>query len=271
MKAQRFVSWNVNGFRSVWKKDFATWLSTDLPDVICLQETRVKEEQIPKDALELFQSLGYHTHWTEGTRAGYSGTATFSLKPFDEVFSGFASLDPRMAHWDTEGRVTVSRHDDILLFNIYFPNGTSGEERLKYKLDFYEDFQKLCESLQAQGQRVVVCGDVNTSHRDIDLARPKPNRKNSGFLPIECAWIDRFLASGNEGFVDSLRQLHPTLAEAYSWWSFRGGARSRNVGWRLDYFFLSSSLVPRLQSASIRTEVMGSDHCPVEITLDDLE
>jgi exodeoxyribonuclease III len=267
MSPRRLVSWNVNGFRSVLKKDFADYLRADRPDILCLQETRVPQKLVPKEALELFQSLGYHAHWTEGVKAGYSGTATFSLRPFDEIFSGFARLDVAMEKWDSEGRVTVSRHDDILLFNIYFPNGTASEERLQYKMSFYEEFLALCEDLHRQGQRIVVCGDLNTSHREIDLARPKPNRKNSGFLPKECAWVDRFLAREQGGFVDSFRCIHPEQTQAYSWWSYRGGARGRNVGWRLDYFFLSSELAPRLESANIRSEVFGSDHCPVEIVL----
>jgi len=269
MSTTRFVSWNVNGFRSVWKKDFASWLREDRPDVLCLQETRIKPDQIPKEALELLDSLGYHAHWTHGERAGYSGTATFSLQPIDEAFSGLGAFDSNMSKWDTEGRVTVSRHGSVLVFNVYFPNGTSGDERLQYKLDFYEDFQKLCEQLLQQGEAVLVCGDLNTCHHEIDLARPKANRKNSGFLPIECAWIDRFLDCRGGGFVDTFRHLHPTLADAYSWWSFRGGARSRNVGWRLDYFFISRSLLPLLNTSVIRSEVMGSDHCPVEISLSD--
>jgi len=265
----RLVSWNVNGFRSVLKKGFLDWLREDRPDVLCLQETRVRPEQIPAEAEQALRELGYHGRWSPAERPGYSGSATLALERPAAADSGLGSLSPKLKHWDTEGRVTVSRHGNLLLLNVYFPNGTSGDERLRYKLDFYEDFQALCERLQKKGENLVICGDLNTAHREIDLARPRENRTNSGFLPIECAWVDRFLKGAKgPGFIDTFRRLHPEERGAYSWWSFRSGARSRNVGWRLDYFFICPGLMPRLRGASILRDVPGSDHCPVELVLD---
>ncbi len=268
----RLLSWNVNGLRSVLGKDFMVKLKAERPDVLCLQETRVREEQLPKGFLEELAELGYSFHLNPAERPGYSGTATLCLTPPMEIHSGFAALDAALAEWDNEGRVTVSRHalgkSSFLLFNIYFPNGTSGEERLHYKMNFYEAFQRLVEDLVTRGESVVVCGDLNTSHREIDLARPAANRKNSGFLPEECAWIDRFLSGTHTtGMIDSFRHLHPDAADRYSWWSNRGGARAKNVGWRLDYFFASRDLEPRLQKADILDQITGSDHCPVELVL----
>ncbi len=264
----RLVSWNINGLRSALKKGFLDWLAEDRPDVLCLQETRIFEKQIPAEAVQAFADLGYAGCWSQTQRAGYSGTATLVRGLEHESFEGFAPLDAKMKKWDTEGRVTVTRIDGVVLFNIYFPNGTSGEERLQYKMDFYADFQVLVERLQKQGEAVVVCGDLNTSHREIDLARPAANRKNSGFLPQECAWVDGFLEGRKgPGMVDTFRHTHPEESGRYSWWSFRSGARQRNVGWRLDYFFIGRELLPRLESAGILDQVTGSDHCPVELVL----
>lgn len=265
----RLVSWNVNGIRSALKKDFAAWLEADQPDLLGLQESRVKPEQLPKDFQELLTELGYRTIWSWAEKAGYSGTALF-LRGEGELFTGLGHLDPSLAEWDREGRVTGWSHGRRILLNVYFPNGGASEERLRYKLDFYADFQRLCEDLVLKGRELIVCGDLNTAHREIDLARPQANRKLSGFLPIECAWVDGFLAGDRgPGMIDSFRHFHPEQEGAYSWWTFRAGARARNVGWRLDYFFVSPSLLPALEDASIRSEVMGSDHCPVELVLAD--
>lgn len=266
--ALRLLSWNVNGLRSVLGKGFLDWLAADRPDVLALQETRVKPEQLPAEATAKLAELGYSIHWNPASKAGYSGTATLSLGGADEAVSGLAPFDPKLKRWDDEGRVTATRHGDLLLFNVYFPNGTSGDERLQYKLGFYADFQDLLERLVRKGEKVLVCGDLNTAHREIDLARPAENRKNSGFLPIECAWVDGFLVGKTtDGFVDTFRELHPGEAERYSWWTFRMNARARNVGWRLDYFFAERSLLPRLLRAEILDQVTGSDHCPVELVI----
>jgi exodeoxyribonuclease-3 len=263
----RLVSWNVNGLRSVLGKGFLEWLARERPDVLCLQETRIFPSQIPPAAQETLAGLGYTGVWSTTQRAGYSGTATLVRGAEHATREGLATLDPSLAAWDTEGRVMVSRLADLVLLNVYFPNGTSGPERLAYKMDFYNAFQRLVESCQARGQQVVICGDLNTAHREIDLARPAANRGNSGFLPEECAWVDGFLEGAAGGFRDTFRLLHPDRAEAYSWWSFRGGARARNVGWRLDYFFVGRDLEPRVRRAEILADVTGSDHCPVLLEL----
>ena len=263
----RLVSWNVNGLRSVLGKGFLDWLAGELPDVLCLQETRIHVHQIPAEAKARLAELGYTGTWSTTQRAGYSGTATLVRGLEWQGAEGLGPLDSSLSHWDTEGRVVATQVGGVRLFNVYFPNGTSGPERLAYKMAFYADFQRLVESLQARGESVVICGDLNTSHREIDLARPAANRGNSGFLPEECAWVDGFLAGNAGGFLDSFRVLHPMQEGAYSWWSFRGGARSRNVGWRLDYFFISQDLAPRLIDATILDHVTGSDHCPVLLEL----
>lgn len=262
------VSWNVNGLRSVLGKGFLDWVAAERPDVLCLQETRILPGQIPAGVFANLADLGYEGCWSATQRPGYSGTATLVRGHAHASAEGLGSLDPAAAHWDTEGRVVVTQVGDLRLLNVYFPNGTSGPGRLEYKMRFYADFQRLVESLQARGESVVICGDLNTAHREIDLARPAANRGNSGFLPEECAWVDGFLQGQAGGFVDTFRVLHPERAEAYSWWSFRGGARSRNVGWRLDYLFVSRGLAGRVRRAEILAEVTGSDHCPVLLELD---
>lgn len=268
MGTTRLLSWNVNGLRAALGKGFLDWLRVDLPDVLGLQETRARLEQLPGHLGESLKELGYRQVWLPARKPGYSGTALFSRLP-GEPFAGLGSLDPALAHWDEEGRVTGWKHERFWLFNVYFPNGGASEERLRYKMAFYAEFQELCERLQAQACSLVVCGDLNTAHREVDLARPRENRTVSGFLPEECAWVDAFLAGQRQaGFVDSFRHLHPEARDRYSWWSQRGGARQRNVGWRLDYCFITPDLLPRLRGAEILDQVAGSDHCPVELVLD---
>lgn len=252
----RIYSWNVNGLRAVLKKGFRDFLLEHKPDILCLQETKAHEEQVVGSLKDLPE--GYWT-FCAGERKGYSGTAVYS--PTKPVAT---ACDLGIPACDGEGRVVRAEFADFILFNVYFPNGKSRPERLQYKMDFYEAFQKMCEDLLAQGKNVIVCGDVNTAHREIDLARPKANRKISGFLPEECAWMDRFMAAG---FHDVFREQHPELAEQYTWWDQQSRARERNVGWRIDYFLVSSSLRDRVKKAYILPDVMGSDHCPVAIDL----
>ncbi len=263
----RLISWNVNGLRAALGKGFLDWLGAERPDLLALQEVRARPEQLPGHLPQSLEELGYRQVWHAAEKPGYSGTALFS-RVEGELFAGLATLDPALADWDGEGRVCGWRRDDLLLLGVYFPNGTAGPERLEYKLAFYEMFQGLCEARQALGERLVVCGDVNTAHREIDLARPRENRATSGFLPVECAWLDAFTGGRHQpGLLDSFRQLQPDAAGRYSWWSQRGGARARNVGWRLDYFFLTPDLLPALRRAEILDQVTGSDHCPVELVL----
>jgi exodeoxyribonuclease III len=254
-KAITLLSWNVNGIRAAFRKGFAQWLGSAQPDVLCLQETKARPEQIEK---ELAQVPGYHHHFVWGTKPGYSGVALFSKTMPVALKDSFG-----VKRFDDEGRIIQADFGEFLLFNVYFPNGKASPERLKYKMDFYEAFLSQMGKLLKQGKKVVICGDVNTAHREIDLARPRENADVSGFLPQEREWIDRLLAAG---FVDTLRLHHPEVGQ-YSWWDLKSGARARNVGWRIDYFFVSQNLKPHVKDAFIQNEVQGSDHCPVGITL----
>ena len=250
------LSWNVNGVRAAHRKGLVGWLQKAKPDVLCLQETKAQPEQLPA---ELSAIDGYHAEWHWGEKKGYSGVATLGrLKPV-RVDRGFS-----LKEFDNEGRVLTTVYEDFVLFNIYFPNGKSRPERLKFKMDFYEAFLGVIADYRRRGEdKIVICGDVNTAHKDIDLARPKENRKISGFLPEECAWMDRLIS---EGFVDTFREFEKGPGH-YSWWDQQSRARERNVGWRIDYFFISENLRPRLKRAFIMPEVEGSDHCPVGMEL----
>jgi len=253
----KLMSWNVNGIRAVHRKGFLDWLKKARPDVLALQEIKARPEQLPD---ELREPKGYHVIWNPAERPGYAGTATLSMKPPAEARSGFD-----VEKFDVEGRVTVTRHEPIVLFNVYFPNGGQGDERLAYKLEFYDALLSHVNDLVARGESVVVCGDLNTAHREIDLARPKQNRKTSGFMPIECEALDRWFQAG---WVDAFRHLHPEARDAYTWWTYRAGARERNVGWRLDTHLVSANLVARIRRSKILKDVPGSDHCPVLLDLD---
>ncbi|MBC7185980.1 MAG: exodeoxyribonuclease III [Calditrichaeota bacterium] len=255
MAVLRMLSWNVNGLRAIIGKGFLDWLAKEQPDVLCLQETKVGLHQLP-EALKNLQ--GYHAFWVAGEKPGYSGVALLSTAAPLSVCSGFG-----VERFDKEGRTQVADYGEFVLYNVYFPNGKASAERLRYKMEFYEAFLAHVQELLAAGRKVVVCGDVNTAHKEIDLARPKENEKVSGFLPEERAWIDRFLAAG---FVDTFR-LFTSEGGHYSWWDYKSRARERNVGWRIDYFFVSRNLVAQVRSAFILPEVMGSDHCPVGIEL----
>ena len=254
----KLISWNVNGIRAAVKKGFLDWLNNESPDILCAQEIRALPEQLSK---ELLNPPGYHTYWNPAGRKGYSGVGTFSQSEPLRVQAGFG-----IEEFDIEGRVLMTEYPGFKLFNVYFPNGKRGPERLDYKLRFYDAFLKHCDSLHARGERLIVCGDVNTAHKPIDLARPQANETVSGFLPEERAWIDRCLA---HGFVDAFRAFHPDEPEQYTWWSYRSNARARNVGWRLDYHLVSESLMPAVSDAYILADVLGSDHCPVALELDE--
>jgi exodeoxyribonuclease-3 len=249
------ISWNVNGIRAVANKEALKWVDERQPDILCLQEIKATEDQIPTGLFELeYPSVTVNS----GSRKGYSGTMTFStlLPEFSDIRSDIDRLD--------EGRIIEHRYGDIVLFNVYFPNGQKDEERLQYKLEFYDRFLEHCEKLREEGKSIVICGDVNTAHRPIDLKNPKSNEKTSGFLPVERAWIDALI---DRGYIDTFRYVHGDKEEAYSWWSYRFSARTKNVGWRIDYFFISEDLAECLEDAFILQEVEGSDHCPVGIRL----
>ncbi len=255
MQEMKLLSWNVNGVRAIKGKGFLDWLNRESPDILCLQETKARPEQLDDD---LKEPPGYHTYWNYGERKGYSGVAVFTKEePLDVRYDfGESGLD-------IEGRVIIAEYPGFTLLDIYYPNGKKDRDRLDYKMNFYETFLKYADSLKNAGKKLVICGDVNTAHNEIDLARPRENGKVSGFLPEERAWIDKFLS---HGYVDTFRHFS-NESNQYTWWDFKSGARARNVGWRLDYFFVSGDLLPSLADAFIMPDVMGSDHCPLGIIL----
>ena len=251
----RLISWNVNGIRAAHKKGFLDWFEAEKPDVLCVQETKAHVDQLP-DSLKSVD--GYASWFTTPERKGYSGVGLYSrIEPRSVKFG--LGVD----RFDSEGRTIVADFEDFVLLGVYFPNGKRSADRLRYKMDFYDAFLDYVNNLRADGRNVVVCGDVNTAHKEIDLARPKENQKISGFLPEERAWIDNLLG---HGYVDSFRKFNQEPGH-YSWWNQMTRARDRNVGWRIDYFFVDCDLAPRLTDAFIMSDVMGSDHCPVGIEL----
>lgn len=250
----RLLSWNVNGLRAVVSKNGFEWLKSKNIDFIGLQEIKANEDQIPKEMFNLgFDNISSNS----AQKAGYSGV--MSLSKFSYESSKCKFFD------DSEGRVLEHRFDNIVLFNIYFPNGQQGDDRLEHKMAFYDSFLNYIKELNASGLEVIFCGDVNTAHREIDLKNPKANAKTSGFLPVERAWIDRVIEAG---FIDTFRYIHGDIEGAYSWWSYRFNARAKNVGWRIDYFFVSQGLKDRLKDAFILSDIEGSDHAPVGIDID---
>ena len=251
----KLISWNVNGVRAVVKKGFLDWLEQEQPDVVCLQETKAHIDQL---AEEILTDHGYHTYWHSGERRGYSGVATFCKTEPLYVQEGLG-----IERYDVEGRVLITEHENFLLYNIYFPNGQKDDERLQYKLDFYDDLLPIINEQAESGNNVVVTGDWNTAHHPIDLARPKENVKTSGFMPVEREKLDIYVENG---WVDTFRLFHQG-GERYSWWTYRIGARERNVGWRIDYFFVNEGFVENIVDGDIHDEVMGSDHCPVSLEL----
>lgn len=253
---QTLYSWNVNGIRAVQRKGFLDWLNRTQPDILCLQETKAHPDQLDET---LLRPSGYYTYWAAAERKGYSGVALFTRTRPLSVQVGLGIPD-----YDREGRTIVAEYADFVLIGAYFPNGGQDNGRVPFKMAYKADFLAFCNRLRAAGKRVIFCGDVNTAHRDIDLARPRENEGTTGFLPQERAWIDEVIA---QGYVDTLRHLYPERQGAYSWWSYIGGARRRNVGWRIDYFFVTPDLLPRVVDAAVHQEVEGSDHCPVSLTL----
>ncbi len=249
------ISWNVNGIRAVANKNAFEWIDEHQPDILCLQEIKAIPDQIPEN---LFTHEMPYTQVNSAERKGYSGTMAFSNREPDSI-STCKFIDTL-----NEGRIVEQHYDDIVLLGVYFPNGQKDEERLAYKLKFYDDFLEHCNNLRDEGKSIIICGDVNTAHKAIDLKNPKSNSKTSGFLPIECEWMDKLV---DNGYVDTFRYVHGDIEERYSWWSYRFGARAKNVGWRIDYFFISDDLCEYLEDAYILDDIMGSDHCPVGIKL----
>ncbi len=255
MKNLSLISWNINGIRAARTKGFLEWLDKGPGDIVAIQETKANQKQLGSDLLE---PNGFESFWNSGERSGYSGVATYSkIKPLQtQTEFGVPILN-------AEGRVLLNEFEKFYFLNVYFPNGKASEARLKYKLEFYKEFLKLIEKLRKK-KPIIFCGDVNTAHSEIDLARPKSNELISGFLEVERKWIDKLIA---KGYLDTFRLKHPNKANQYSWWSQRTRARERNVGWRIDYFFVSEELKKNVVNASILAEIEGSDHCPVSLKL----
>jgi exodeoxyribonuclease-3 len=251
----RIVSWNVNGLRAVYRKGFLGWLHDGQPTILCVQETKASVEQLPD---ELRDIPGYHVYYASAEKKGYSGVGVFSKCKPESVEQGFG-----IEKFNTEGRVLTADYGKFVLFNIYFPNGKISRDRFKYKMAFYDAFLDHIVSLKQTGKRLIVCGDVNTAHREIDLARPKANSRVSGFLPEERAWIDKFIGCG---FIDTFRVFNKRAGQ-YTWWDLKTHARERNIGWRIDYFFITENLRDSLDTAFIMKDVTGSDHCPIGIDL----
>lgn len=249
------ISWNVNGIRAVGNKEALKWIDERQPDILCLQEVKALEEQIPDG---LFEKEYVQRIVNSAEKKGYSGTTTYSILE-SEYTSTCADIDEL-----NEGRIVETHYGDSVLFNVYFPNGQKDDERLAYKMKFYDAFLEHCENLKEEGKSIIICGDVNTAHKEIDLKNPKANSKTSGFLPEERAWIDKLL---EHGYIDTFRYVNGDEEDRYSWWSYRSAARQRNVGWRIDYFFISEDLAENLEDAFILDEIEGSDHCPVGIRI----
>ena len=255
MRDITFISWNVNGIRAVDKKEALRWIDEQEVDFLALQEIKAEPEQIP---LTVFARDFKELHVNSSSKKGQSGVALFSdIKPLHvAVAKNVDILD--------EGRINEYHFENIAFFNVYFPNGQRSEERLEYKMAFYDRFLEHIEALKKDGKSIVVCGDVNTAHKEIDLARPKANEKTSGFLKMEREWIDKLLSLG---YIDTFRYIHADVKDRYSWWSYRANARANNVGWRIDYFYVSSDLKDSIIKADILDEVLGSDHCPISLTI----
>lgn len=282
-KELKIISWNVVSMRNMLDKanlapaggpplNFLAWLEKESPDIACFQEVKMQPDQVPA---ALQSPLGYHTLWNFAEKKGYSGVATFSREKPISVQKGFG-----IPRFDAEGRVLMTEYPGFKLFNVYFPKAYGPKEvanlrkagdpnaekiadRMPYKLAFYDAFLEHLDSLKAKGDKLVICGDFNVAHEEIDLARPKANKDTSGFLPEERAWMDKLI---QHGYVDTFRHFNKEPGH-FSWWSYRFKARDKDIGWRLDYFFITESLLESLTGTFILNDIQGSDHCPVGITL----
>jgi exodeoxyribonuclease-3 len=258
-KKIKLVSWNVNGLRAVLKKDFQKSFQQIDADIFAVQETKLQESQLSD---EMRNIKGYESHWSFATaKKGYSGVGVYCrVKPRR------ANTDLGISKFDSEGRIIEIDFDDFIFFNVYFPNGQMNEERLQYKLDFYESLFKYADEYKNQGRSLIITGDYNTAHNEIDLKNPKANENTSGFLRIERDWLDLIIANG---YVDTFRHFNPDTVK-YSWWTYRFKARDRNIGWRIDYFFVTKDIIDKawIKQAFIENEVFGSDHCPIGLVLE---
>ena len=251
----KIISWNVNGLRANVKKGGFDWLLAQKADIFCMQEIKAEAEQLPP---EVRAPKGYHAFFESSKmRKGYSGVAIYSkVEPLKVEFSvGNPELDQ-------EGRMITAFYEDFVFINCYFPNGGGGPERLAYKLKFYDAFLEYINKLKKKGHEVIFCGDINTAHTEIDLARPKENVDNTGFLPIERAWLDKVVKNN---YFDVFRSLNPEKKDAYTYWDMKTFARDRNVGWRIDYFFVTKGILEKIKEVNIHNDILGSDHCPLSI------
>ncbi len=251
------ISWNVNGIRAAEKKGFLEFLSTESPDVICLQETKAHRGQLTQELIEpVLGETAYKSWFSSAKKAGYSGTAIYSkTEPLDIKTMGYPEFDD-------EGRVIMAEFSDAVIISAYFPNSQEAGARLGYKLDFCAAMLETCNKLVSSGKNIILCGDYNIAHKPIDLANPKSNEGNPGYLPAERAWMDTFT---DAGYIDSFRAFCAEPKQ-YSWWSYRFHAREKNIGWRIDYTCVNPAFMPKVTSSSILADVYGSDHCPIKIT-----
>ncbi|MBK9733081.1 MAG: exodeoxyribonuclease III [Chitinophagaceae bacterium] len=251
----RILCWNVNGIRAAWKKGFPDWFSAEAPDILCLQETKANVDQLDH---EIVNFEDYKSYFNSAEKKGYSGVAIYTQQEPLSVQNGLSN-----SLFDGEGRVIEMEFEKFVLFNVYFPNGGRGPERVKYKLDFYDALFQRAEQLRSQQKNIIICGDYNTAHKEIDLARPKENANTSGFLLEERLWMDKIVEMG---YIDTFREFNQQ-PDCYTYWDQITRARERNVGWRIDYFFVSKEARGMVTNARIHADVMGSDHCPIELQL----
>ncbi|MDX2225658.1 MAG: exodeoxyribonuclease III [Verrucomicrobiae bacterium] len=252
----KIYTWNVNGIRAAREKGFLDWLGESRADVVFLQETKIQPDQLDP---ALSHPPGYGSEWFSAQKKGYSSVAAYFKKEPDEIQKGMG-----VAEYDAEGRSITLFYGKLALIGAYFPNSQEGGARLDYKIGFCEALYRYCAALRKKGNQIMLCGDYNIAHREIDLARPRENERNAGYLPEERAWYTGFLEGG---YVDAFRHLHGDKPHQYTWWTFRAGARARNIGWRIDYTNVSADLAPRTVACEIHPGVKGSDHCPVSIEL----
>jgi exodeoxyribonuclease III len=258
MAKYKLVSWNVNGLRAILKKDFWQVVHEINPDVIGLQEIKADDSIMQT---EILKHEKYTVNWHSCTlKKGYSGVATLSAVPVVESVQGFS-----LEKFDPEGRVIITKYQEFTLLNIYFPNGGQGPHRVEYKIEFYDACLEYMQKMRANGEKIIVCGDFNTAHHEIDLHDPKGNQKTSGFLPIERAWLDKLVA---HNYMDTYRHFYPDQKDVYTWWDMRTRSRAINKGWRIDYFFIPNELKDNLKSAFVLPQFMGSDHCPLGIEIE---
>lgn len=251
----KLLSWNVNGIRSCASKTFFNWFASETPDIICLQETKAHPDQLDET---LTMPTGYVSHWDSAEKRGYSGVATWTKHQPHKLSRGLG-----VRKFDAEGRTLITEYEHFVLINAYFPNSQRDHARVDYKIDYCKTMAEFCMDLRRQNKHVIICGDFNIAHRPIDLRNPKQNENNAGYLPVERAWMDKFL---DLGFVDIFRR-RTADPHHYTWWSYRPGVREKNIGWRIDYFIISPELERFVVNAYHQPQVLGSDHCPIGLEL----